>query len=457
VGLAQSPSKRISRLEPIRENWLDSLCQQAGIEPSLPRVAVAVCRRFALQSARSEDNNLAATMIPPASTQCAVQEIGRQRGIRPSELKSLTGLRGFAACWVVLLHFYSDWLVLWPGLKNLELFAQRGYLGVDIFFVLSGFILSYVYLRDPAPLTMSAYKEFLAMRWARIYPAHFTILVILIVVLILSRAVGFPWVGSYSLKSLIAQLTLTVWGPLGALGWNVPAWSVSAEWFAYVFIFPVCWWLTRRTRNPSHFLLLSLFSLILWDVIWQLALTSAGASRACFEFFAGAMAFGASWREPRVEAFCRRILAPLTFSWLLLLAACGLPFVPQVIVLTLPIFLIGLAAEGSPVGRVAATPLLVWAGRISYSVYLSHAVIQTFLHVLCPVQLLASQPAALRIGFFCAQMLLLVSGASALYYFVECPARSYLRGLFQSNLSSPGNAPAPRAAPLPEANPLAAN
>ena len=59
---------------------------------------------------------------------------------RPQDLRPLTSLRFFAAMWVVLYHF-------WPNLQPVRpAFVAKGYLGVELFFVLSGFILSHVYL-----------------------------------------------------------------------------------------------------------------------------------------------------------------------------------------------------------------------------------------------------------------------------------------------------------------------
>jgi peptidoglycan/LPS O-acetylase OafA/YrhL len=61
---------------------------------------------------------------------------------RPKDIPSLTGLRAFAAWWVVFFHAA---FILPVALQNVHWFARLGYLGVDLFFVFSGFIISYNY------------------------------------------------------------------------------------------------------------------------------------------------------------------------------------------------------------------------------------------------------------------------------------------------------------------------
>ena len=85
---------------------------------------------------------------------------------RPENLKPLTTMRFFAAAWVVLYHY---WPLLVAGEK--PALVARGYLGVELFFVLSGFILSHVYLESFGARTFS-YGRFLWARLARIYPVH---------------------------------------------------------------------------------------------------------------------------------------------------------------------------------------------------------------------------------------------------------------------------------------------
>jgi peptidoglycan/LPS O-acetylase OafA/YrhL len=103
----------------------------------------------------------------------------------------------------------------------------KGALAVDIFFVLSGFILAHVYKeRFAQKITPSLLKGFYISRFARVYPMHFFVILVMVILYL---------TGGYSneltsLSGLFFQLTLTeVWGIGNGRAWNRPAWSVSAE------------------------------------------------------------------------------------------------------------------------------------------------------------------------------------------------------------------------------------
>jgi peptidoglycan/LPS O-acetylase OafA/YrhL len=84
---------------------------------------------------------------------------------RPN-IPALTGLRGVAAAWVALFH-------LTVGVPIL----RHGDLGVDVFFILSGYVLTYVYAGKLA--NSAAYFGFIRARLARIYPLHLVTLCVL--------------------------------------------------------------------------------------------------------------------------------------------------------------------------------------------------------------------------------------------------------------------------------------
>lgn len=170
------------------------------------------------------------------------------RGDAP-EIRPLTGIRIIAALWVVYAHA-NLWLpTLIPEVAIFEPVNQGGYAAVDLFFVLSGFILSYQYfgrLRTPRD-----YRDFLVRRFARIYPLHLFMLLVFGVIVLVASALAIPMgsPGQFTLGGFFADLLLVRawWGD--ALVWNIPAWSISAEWFAYL-LFPllavVAVWAAKR-------------------------------------------------------------------------------------------------------------------------------------------------------------------------------------------------------------------
>ena len=87
------------------------------------------------------------------------------------ELRSLTGVRAFAALWVLCFHSGISGLPHVPS--PLAALINVGYSAVSLFFVLSGFILTYNYLpRGGSPTSRQAFGTYAVARGARIYPVY---------------------------------------------------------------------------------------------------------------------------------------------------------------------------------------------------------------------------------------------------------------------------------------------
>src|SRR5579859_3585178 len=147
-------------------------------------------------------------------------------------LDELTSLRFFAAATVTLFHLKVEGVVE-GGPWWYENFAAIGYIGVNFFFTLSGFILVYSYEgRDYSP------AGFWRSRFARIYPAYlFSLLLALpgfIAALDQLDLPFFAWSKAHFIPACLLTLTLLqAWIPQGALTWNPVCWSLSVEAFFY--------------------------------------------------------------------------------------------------------------------------------------------------------------------------------------------------------------------------------
>jgi peptidoglycan/LPS O-acetylase OafA/YrhL len=151
------------------------------------------------------------------------------------ELHALTGLRFFAAIYVVFYHFLSP--NLHTSIAPLQGVLSAGYSAVGFFFLLSGFVLTYSYVRDGQQIDK---KRFWKARFSRIYPAYLFAFLL---------AAPFQIWGSLHVNGLRiaaekltlgAVLVLTLlqsWTPWTTWYWNIPAWSLSVEVFFY-FCFP---------------------------------------------------------------------------------------------------------------------------------------------------------------------------------------------------------------------------
>ncbi len=344
----------------------------------------------------------------------------------PPDLRALTTLRFLAALWVVL---YTAWPHLDVGFVPVA--VTKGYLGVETFFILSGFILSHVYL-EAAGEKRFRYGGFLWARLARVYPLHLVTLFGMIGLGVVATAAGMSIDGSLTdWRDLPAHLTLThAWGLAGSSAFNHPSWSISAEWAAYLgfpaFAF-VAWRL--RDRPMLATVLAAGFALALYAAFEPLAgysLTEAtfrwGALRIVPCFALGCALYLIHRRGGVPFA------GPVALvSGVAVLVSASLGLWDAITVLAAGGLILGLGSlENSRAGVLGSKPG-VYLGEISYSIYM----------VCAPVLLLTTNVAARLTGaddkrFHILVWLGLVAAipvaAMVTYHLVERPARKALRG-----------------------------
>lgn len=168
---------------------------------------------------------------------------------KPAEIKALNGARALPPLMIVLFHICDAHKYV-PLAPLLGPPVTKGYLWVEFFFALSGFILTHVY--GGRALN---YRAFLKARLARLYPVHlFTLLSIAAlmgVLMLLAKAGGYtsiydgPEPPLNTLSTFIENLFLVqAWNIAPGLSWNTVAWFVSVE-FALCLVFPVYWRLAK--------------------------------------------------------------------------------------------------------------------------------------------------------------------------------------------------------------------
>jgi peptidoglycan/LPS O-acetylase OafA/YrhL len=167
---------------------------------------------------------------------------------RRPQLDALTSLRFFAALHVVLYHgedYLLPSLADHPALRNL---IYSGPNSVGLFFVLSGFILTYTYL-GPAAEGRLKRGSFWAARFARVYPVYFFGLLVAAPLAAAGFVRGGATLGRFAAVVGVELTLVQAWTPQFALAWNGPGWSLSAEAFFYLvfpFLVPLLWPLRRR-------------------------------------------------------------------------------------------------------------------------------------------------------------------------------------------------------------------
>ncbi len=370
------------------------------------------------------------------------------RSAAPPDLPSLTALRGFAALAVVLFHF-ADRAA--PTLLLHNPLIAHGALGVDLFFVLSGFILAHVYGAE-ARAGGVRIGPFLRNRLARVYPLHLLLTVVALGWALTLTATGRltfeaqalqlgldPVTGQGFWATLSAHLWLVhAWGTTSGLALNTVSWSVSAEWFAYL-LFPglaaLMWWRGRAVA-PWLALAVALATLLAAELLARLALErpltdltyAFGIVRIVPEFMLGmavslAVAAGALRRTPL------RLAIGSVQAGIVIVVATSLPTLLAPLLFAA---LIGLLAERDTrraiAGVASRSGLLVELGVISYALYLVHPIAGKLVF-----QALAGasnfDPQAVPLWSVPVAMLACLAVAWIATHGVEHPARAALRGL----------------------------
>lgn len=290
--------------------------------------------------------------------------------MRIAHIKNLTGLRGFAALSVLLLHIrYGD---LANAYRPFEFLFQTRGLGVDVFFVLSGFILAYVHGKDFAEglKPKEAYRFWIA-RLARIYPVH--IFMLFLTAFILPMHSLYQWSPVDTVKTFYANLLLIhSWGITDSLTFNQPSWSISCEWAAYL-IFPVLAYVTRNW-GKVYFAFLLICLAVLAPYLQPNLLANGIWTVKCIAYFvAGYCTYQVCHDLPdsKIWRFTAIAIAPLMLVMLWMPSIRGIfdtafPF--MVIVLISSLFRAG------PIW-VYSNPVSVYLGKISFSLYMCHVMV----------------------------------------------------------------------------------
>jgi peptidoglycan/LPS O-acetylase OafA/YrhL len=383
-------------------------------------------------------------------------------------IRQLTGIRFVAAAWVLLYHLQGPLNQLNLLIPVFADVLRVGRLGVDLFFALSGFILTHTYLRRLGPaVRVRGTVDFWWLRLARIYPVHLVMLFIAGGAVVAQAKVTGDELDRDWLNPLdFAKNLLLVqeWGPEPQRGWNFVAWSLSMEWLAYL-VFPLLvlllWVMHRRVATPL--LVVAGVAAITPLIVYGLSTSDpyytdnwGSTYRILTEFTTGAITYlivvrllpgdrlsePASPRVERTAPALAVVLPPLVGA-----GAVGLsqwpaaqppsvaldgdvePLPPYYHLLLVPLLIgwIGaLALSRRGLARFLSTRALVLGGFISYSLYMTHLV--WFGLWRAGMRAVGIDGGAL----YAVAVVALIAGALAIAWlmwrFVEEPAREWMRG-----------------------------
>ena len=359
----------------------------------------------------------------------------------PEHLASLTSLRGIAALWVVLFHYCWHFPAVHADRYTGAVY--KGYLAVDLFFMLSGFVISHVYHGAFAlRVTGRRYRDFLKARVARIYPLHLTVLLFFVVTALGERAVAvahggsfgpIPLVGERSIGAFVANLLMLqgIWDL--ELSCNDPAWSISLEFLEYLsfpLLFPLLWRAAPSAKAAAGGIFLMVLAGLAYGTgddfnQWN----GIGAILRCLpEFLIGALLYSA-YRRRAFASVLASDAALLTGMLLLcsLLHFAGPDF--SIVPLFALLILTAVSNKGRLSPLINSAPLL-WLGNISYSLYLFHwfvLFVTTEAIRVHPETDIAKLPLPLSLGLITSMLAASLVLATLSYRFVEVAGRRWLR------------------------------
>lgn len=297
----------------------------------------------------------------------------------PERVDALDSVRGICALAVAVHHFKANGLIAQlPIFKNAFLF-------VDLFFVLSGFVISMSYFANLD--RRIGMRDFAIKRFARLYPLHiFVIAIFLLMELVLASALSNrpPFTGPMSFEGLVVNvLMLNSIGLTDGLTWNYPSWSIGAELMTYLVFAGIVWAFGRRSLVlfavlvPAGLLLLAIASPDYID-----ATHDFGFVRCLVGFSTGVL----TWRVVSSATVCRLVgtyprgaftgaevalcAGVLGFVWFA--GHSGANLLSPIL---FAFFVGGFFFQRGAVSHFLATPILVWLGALSYSIYMVHALI----------------------------------------------------------------------------------
>jgi len=336
----------------------------------------------------------------------------------------LDGLRGVAALAVVIFHF-MEWVYTDPS----QNFIGHGFLAVDFFFCLSGFVIGYAY--DHRIATMGV-VEFLKARVIRLHP-----LVIAGSVLGLLAFLFDPFGGHLELYStgkiilvflcslLLIPLPVIADRGFNLFSFNAPSWSLFWEYVANIMYALVLYKISRR-----YLLLLTILSAVAICVVcyragnllggWSGPTFWDGSARICFSFLAGLLIYRSNWIIKNKLGF--------TGVGLLLLLAFIMPFSkwnwlsePVVVLFYFPLLIaLGAGATLTPSLKKVCT----FSGQLSYPLYMTHyAVLWMFGNYY-----VSHKPAAMPLTLIVITGIILLVGAAYLVMLIyDVPVRKYFQ------------------------------
>jgi peptidoglycan/LPS O-acetylase OafA/YrhL len=374
---------------------------------------------------------------------------------------TLDSIRGIAAVTVVIHHviLMPTFLAAFPNRAWIDcaFFRSGGFL-VDLFFVLSGIVMSLSYLQTD--FGRFSLRDFMVRRFARVYPLHIVMLLVLLLFRLARIGLGLVMAGvvvtapaafevNNGYSFFLNVFLLHSLGFVHYLNWNAPSWSISVEFYTYL-VFGLMLLAAQRFNSLAWFYVGAVTLAIgSWLILTMVIATPQldvqfdwGLLRCFTSFFLGVLTVKV------VEALPRDISPALQggIQFAAVIAAVAhvslteaYPWASYLAPVTFAVLLGSLLSfpKAAIVPAMLTIRPLLWLGQRSYSIYMVHAfvVLLAEYFVRAAGKPVVERLEAIHPGLAPTLNLLIVLGAvlalsQLTYRWVELPGSRLVRNIF---------------------------
>ncbi len=288
--------------------------------------------------------------------------------------EALDAFRGVCALSVVMFHMH------WVGsITELDFFKGSS-IFVELFFVLSGFVLAHGYgFKENLN-----FKIFMKARFFRLYPLHFAMFILLIIFQLIKvlaynySGLSFgavPFTGSFAFSEIIPNLLLIQsWTPLTEyLSFNEPSWSISIEFYMYALLFFSI--VLFKSKRILSWLFISLIAFILLFFESEILVSPVLRGLSCF--FGGAFTYVIYKKISHLKPsyISGSIVEVLLLFCIVLIVQSQMEYRSIVAPILFFFTVLFFAFESGVFSKLLKIKPLQYAGKLSYSIYMTHMVL----------------------------------------------------------------------------------
>tara|TARA_B110000971_G_scaffold118151_1_gene121040 strand:- start:916 stop:1938 length:1023 start_codon:yes stop_codon:yes gene_type:complete len=336
------------------------------------------------------------------------------------KISSIELIRFIAALAVVIYHYHYMFngfnkltVQSLPFFSFLNMFYNYGTYAVHVFFIISGFIFSYVYFDQKTINT----KEFFVNRFARLYPLHFITLIFVLILSVVNNEFSSYFLNAYipiytDFYHFVLQLFfISYWGFQESFSFNTPSWSISIEIMMYIIFFYTLKYLNKYKLQVSIFTTITSFIFYKFTNLFAF-------DEYSFLFFLGILIY-------QITKFKKQNLI-LSIGFLFLI----LSFMGNFKILMFsPSFLIILIYSDALLTNNKIIKLFNFLGSLSYSIYMLHFPLMILFLLLENLKII-NEKFYLNNNFFIFFIFLLILFSIISFKFFEHPLNKKIRSKF---------------------------